>query len=193
MRRRIIKIKSKIKEMPKKENEVDKEQLYKYALEWAKFKYNEEVRREDSIIKQSSNMQMAFSFIIAALFMAIPIIVQYRGKLSLEFCMVAFSTIVVALMLCLLFATIAQKRKAQVMMDYVENQTKEIVGNPKYFATNTQRLKYSTDFYAQMEKSLHNNNRNRVKCVRISMVFFYISLGLCAFWFATAVCLLIFS
>ena len=50
MKRKVIKIKARIKDKPKKENTVDKEQLYKYALEWAEFKYSEEIRREDSII-----------------------------------------------------------------------------------------------------------------------------------------------
>ena len=189
---RIIKIKARVKEKAKEKNEVSKAELYKYALEWAVFKYGEEIRREDSIIRQSSNMQMAFSFIVAALFMAAPVIIQYRGKLSLEFCLLSFSTIVVVLLISLLFATIAQKRKAQVMVDYVENETKEILDNPKYFATEAQRLKYRTDYYAKIEKSLHDNNKSRIKYLQKSMLFFYISLGLCAFWFAVSVLMLIF-
>ena len=47
MKRKVIKIKARIKDKPKKENTVDKEQLYKYALEWAEFKYSEEIRREE--------------------------------------------------------------------------------------------------------------------------------------------------
>ena len=189
---RIIKIKARVKEKAKEKNEVSKAELYKYALEWAVFKYGEEIRREDSIIRQSSNMQMAFSFIVAALFMAAPVIIQYRGKLSLEFCLLSFSTIVVVLLISLLFATIAQKRKAQVMVDYVENETKEILDNPKYFATEAQRLKYRTDYYAKIEKSLHDNNKSRIKHLQKSMLFFYVSLGLCAFWFVVAVLMLIF-
>lgn len=189
---RIIRINARVKEKPKKEKEVNKEELYRYALEWAEFKYNEEIRREDSIIRQSSNMQMAFSFIVAALFMAAPVITQYRGKLSLEFCLLSFSTIVLVLILSLLFATIAQRRKAQVMVDYVENETKKIIDNSKSFATEAQRLKYRTEYYAKIEKSLHDNNKCRVKYVQKSMLFFYISLGLCAFWFAVAVFMLIF-
>ena len=137
-------------------------------------------------------MQMAFSFIAAALFMAAPVITQYRGKLSLEFCLLSFSTIAIVLLLSLLFATISQKRKAQVMVDYVEKETKEIIDNPKYFTTEAQRLKYRTDYYAKIEKSLHDNNKSRIKYLQKSMLFFYISLGLCAFWFAVAVLMLIF-
>lgn len=124
MKRKVIKIKARIKDKPKKENTVDKEQLYKYALEWAEFKYSEEIRREDSIIQQSSNMQTAFSVISAALVMVAPVMVDNRGRLPLEFFLVAFSTIILSLMLSLLFATIAQKRKPQMMVNYVEKETK---------------------------------------------------------------------
>lgn len=136
---------------------------------------------------------MAFSFVVAALFMAVPVIIQYRGELSLEFCLVSFSSIVFVLMFSLLFATIAQKRKAQVILDYTEYETKKVIENPKYFATKAQRLKYRVEYFGKIEKSLHDNNKSRVKYIQISMIFFYISLGLCALWFAIAVCILIFT
>ena len=193
MKRKVIKIKARIKDKPKKENTVDKEQLYKYALEWAEFKYSEEIRREDSIIQQSSNMQTAFSVISAALVMAAPVMVDNRGRLPLEFFLVAFSTIILSLMLSLLFATIAQKRKPQMMVNYVEKETKDVIDNPQFFATEAQRLKYRVDYYGKIEKSLHNNNKSRVKNIKTAMILFYISLGLCAMWCITAMCILIFT
>ncbi len=194
--RKVIKLKVHIKESPKKpknDDKVDMGQLYRYTLEWAQFKYKEEIRREDSIIRQSSNMQMAFSFIVAALCMAAPVVIQYKGKLSLVFCIVAFSSIAITLMLSLLFATVAQNRKAQLMPDYVENETKTIINNTELFSTEAQRMKYLTEYYGKIERSLHDNNKIRVRNVKKSMQFFYTSLGLCVFWFFVAVCIYIFS
>ena len=60
--------------------------LYKYVLELSKAIYENELRYEDSVIKQSSQMQTAFSFVTAALFAITPIILQYSNdKLSKEF------------------------------------------------------------------------------------------------------------
>jgi len=42
--------------------------------------------------------------------------------------------------------------------------------------------------YADMQRSLTQNNRNRVKWVQYSMSAFYIALGLSVLWFAVAMC-----
>ena len=83
----------------------------KYLYEYSKIKLDSEQRREDSIIQQSNQMQVAFSFLIAAIFMIAPIVIEYRGSLSLIFFLVSLSSIVVALLLSLVFAMLAQSRK----------------------------------------------------------------------------------
>lgn len=84
---------------------------FKYLYEYSKIKLDSEQRREDSIIQQSNQMQVAFSFLIAAIFMIAPIVIEYRGSLSLIFFLVSLSSIVVALLLSLVFAMLAQSRK----------------------------------------------------------------------------------
>ena len=96
------------------------EQLYKHVRELAEFKYDSELRREDSLIQQSSNMQTAFSFSTAALFMIAPIVIEYRGSLSVVFFLVAFSSITASLLLCLAFASFAQKRYAHEAFPDIE-------------------------------------------------------------------------
>ena len=84
---------------------------FQYLNEYAKFRYENELRREDSIIRQASQMQTAFSFVTAAMFMVAPIVIEYSRKLSLTFFLIVFSSITIALLFSLLFATLAQNRE----------------------------------------------------------------------------------
>ena len=54
---------------------------FQYLNEYAKFRYENELRREDSIIRQASQMQTAFSFVTAAMFMVAPIVIEYSLSL----------------------------------------------------------------------------------------------------------------
>ena len=68
---------------------------YRYIKELAIMKYDAEERREQNLLQQSSQMQTAFSFMTAAVFMALPICIEYRGVLGLKFFLIStlFSTI----------------------------------------------------------------------------------------------------
>lgn len=174
-----------------KKEEINYDDLYEYVCQFAKTKYDQECRREDSIIHQASNMQTAFSFVIIALFTISPVIVQYRGVLSLQFLLVVYASITALLLLCLLFATLAQQRKKQTTMPIVEEHTRFIVDHKESFISKAQRCKYMAKTYEEVEKSLHSNNGQRIKYVRLSMIFFYVSLAVCAFWFIVAICKLL--
>lgn len=169
------------------DNNIAKE-ITLFECEMAKIKYESELRREDSIIQQSGHMQTAFSFSTAALFMVAPIAVDYRGCLSLTFFLVAFSSLTLVLLLSLFAATMAQRRKAQDLFPDSSDQIKYIEDNEELFATEEQRNKYLANSYADVQLSLTENNRNRVKWVQYSMRAFYIALGLSVFWFVVAMC-----
>ena len=55
--------------------------LYAFVKEYALLKLEDETKRYESLIQQASNMQTAFSFSTAALFMIAPIAVEYRGNM----------------------------------------------------------------------------------------------------------------
>ena len=84
--------------------------LYSYIADFDKEIYANEERREDSLIQQATNMQTAFSFVSAAVFMVAPIVIEYRGKLPLEFFLIVFALISGLLLACLFCATMAQRR-----------------------------------------------------------------------------------
>lgn len=164
---------------------------FEYLNEYAKIKYDNELRREDSIVKQASQMQMAFSFVTAALFMIAPIVIEYRKPLSLTFFLIAFATITTALLLSLLFATIAQNRKRSKSLINILDFMKYMEEKEGYFDTEEQRLKYTIQAYGEIQNEKADINDKRINNIRKSMFFFYIALAFCAFWFVVAVCKII--
>ena len=121
------------------------EEKYTFLSEFAKMKYESEVKREDSIIQQASHMQTAFSFITAALFMVAPIVIENKGSLSLTFFLIAFSSITFALLLSLFLATMAQNRKKNATFPDVCSMRDYVKENESYFENEDQRQKYLTD------------------------------------------------
>lgn len=161
---------------------------FQYLNEYAKFRYENELRREDSIIQQASQMQTTFSFVTAAMFMVAPIVIEYSRKLSLTFFLIVFSSITIALLFSLLFATLAQNRETSKNFADVSNFIKYVEDNENDFETENQRLKHIIDTYGYIQKDKAIINDKRVKLIRISMWMFYVALGLCAFWFIIAIC-----
>ena len=83
---------------------------FRHIKELSELKYEAEEKREQNLIQQSSQMQTVFSFMTAAIFMAVPICIEHRGNLSLEFFLVSVSVIVVFLIASLTLASLAQWR-----------------------------------------------------------------------------------
>lgn len=161
---------------------------FEYLNEYAKIKYDSEFRREEAIIKQASQMQTAFSFVTAALFMIAPIVIEYGKSLSLTFFLIVFATITTALLLSLLFATIAQNRKKSKSLTNIATFIEHMERNENYFETEEQRSKYIIKTYGEIQEEKAEINDKRISKLRISMLFFYIALALCAFWFIVAIC-----
>lgn len=157
----------------------------------AKMKYESELRREDSLIQQSGHMQSAFAFTTAALFMVLPVLLQYRGTLSLNFFLLSSSSITLMLLCSLFGATMAQNRKKQALFPDSEEIIKYIEENERLFGSDIQRYKYYANTYSEVQKSLTGINGNRVKQIKASMWCFYGALLLCVFWFAVGIIKLI--
>lgn len=150
--------------------------LYGYIVYFDKEAYASEERRENSLIHQATNMQTAFSFVSAAVFMVAPIVLENRGKVPLGFFLVAFSIISVFLLLCLVCATLAQwrfKRKsfpeAKDLQDLVESEIEN-------FQTKAQREKYMANTYKELHQGMAKSNNKRVILIKISMCLFFLAL-----------------
>ena len=144
-------------------------------------KYDEELEREKSLLEQASNMQTAFSIISAALFMLLPVLLQYTyGTISLQYYFVAVSVIVAFLLLSLVFATLAQWREmkdvlpdVKTMMNDIENKLDRLVDDESIWFSDSFRL------YETMQQSLAKLNKKRCALICASMICFFAALFAC--------------
>lgn len=162
------------------------EVLYQYVKDFAMLKLENEMKREDSLIQQSANMQTAFSFTTAALFMVAPIACEYRGSMSLEFLLLAFSTITIFLVGSLIFASMAQNRQLNTTFPDIDKFTQHVSEHYEDYLSPEQRDKALSELIGKVQKSKDEINDKRVKRIKWSMRLFYIALVLSAFWFIVA-------
>lgn len=160
--------------------------LYEYIVDFEKEIYKNEERREDSLMQQAANMQMVFSFVSAAVFMITPTIFEYRGALSVEFIILVISSISGSLIGSLFCATKAQKRYQRRLFPSADAFQKQVECEYFNFASESQKNKYLVEIYSEVHQSLATTNEKRVKWISFSMNFFFLSLGLCIFWFVVA-------
>ena len=161
-------------------------ECYAYMADFASKIYESEEKREHSIVEQAGRMQAAFSFVIAAALLLAQILISKESFTHL-FLLVSFSSIIVFLILCLLFATLAQRRTKRAGLPSVTTIKNKIIEEYQLLSTNAQRNKYLVETYELMFDSYEKSNNKKVCYLRLSMLFFYISLGLCFLWFCLAI------
>jgi hypothetical protein len=161
--------------------------LYMYVKELGTLKYEAELRREDSLIQQSSHMQTAFSFMSAALFMAAPILIDNRGnQLSLNFFFAAFSSIVFFLLASLVAASLAQRRVLRRTFMSIPDIEAFVSSTYKQTLKRSAQLKQWVQVVGDVQVGLQKVNEKRVMLIRISMGSFLGSIGLIVFWYIVA-------
>ena len=151
-----------------------------YLAEMCKDIYNTEVERESSILQQASNMQSAFSFVTAGLFVIAQIVSDHRGgRLTPFWVLIGFGIITLLLMLSLVSATIAQRRYPKNGPPTIELLLEEInknnsVVNMQYART---RHKFTIKQFGAYHYSLKKVNDKRIFWIKVSMFLFYLALG----------------
>lgn len=151
---------------------------YRHIKELSKLKYDKEERREQNLIQQSSQMQTAFSFMTAAIFMAVPVCVEHRGVLSLEFFLYSVSVITAFLIASLVLATMAQWRWKTISLPDVKVIKKAIIDNPdwKDLTVDYNQMDQWVGIVGEVQEKTAKLNDRRVKLIIASMVCFYASI-----------------
>lgn len=151
---------------------------FRHIKELSQVKYEAEEKREQNLIQQSSQMQTAFSFMTAAIFMAIPICIEYRGSLSLKFFFHSVSLIIAFLIASLLLASIAQWRWKTNSFPDIMQIKKSIIDNPEWekFLVEYNRIDQWINLIGTVQKEKSKLNDRRVKLIMASMVCFYCSI-----------------
>ena len=151
---------------------------FQYIKELSLMKYHAEDQREQNLIQQSSQMQTAFSFMTAAIFMALPICIEYRGVLSLKFFLISISIISSFLIASLILASLAQWRwkteslpDISVIKDEIVNSTEwESLCQPHF------QIAQLVDLISKVQQHKSQLNDTRVKLIMSSMISFYLSI-----------------
>lgn len=169
-------------------NEKTQIQIFEYMAEIDKMSYETELKRENSLISQASQMQTAFSFLAVVVLMIAPLLIEYSHKVSSLFIFIATSSIIAVLLLSLICAVVAQRRKKNITFSDVSKMNAYIYQNANYFETEEQRFKYITEMYEKLQESKQETNENRTSLIRSSMFLFYVALGLCFMWFILGIC-----
>lgn len=159
-----------------------KEILYKYVKELSNEKYHEEIRREESLIQQSNSMQSAFAFMSAAIMAAADLFVNIKPQISRRFLFIAFGSILFALLVSLLMASFAQFRVKRHVMLNVEDIEKYIHDNRKLLGSKEQQDKQWVKMISEIDKDVTDANDRRVKLVKLSRYFFYLSIVFIIGW-----------
>ena len=164
----------------------EQDKLSNHIREIAQTIYEAELRREDSLIQQSTQMQTAFSFTSAALFMVAAVAVEYKEPLTYGFLLLVFSTITALLITSLILATMAQKREKRGDFVSIKETSMFIQSNYESIKTAAAKdLQYIT-LLEKVQSEIKRTNDNKVVLIQWSMRLFYSAIGLSVIWFFVA-------
>ena len=177
-------------------NEHDKNiaasELYAFVKDYALLKLEDETKRYESLIHQASNMQTAFAFSTAALFMVAPIAIEDRGNMTLEYLLIVFSSISDLLMISLFFAALAQSRGKLKSFADVTIFEHFVEDNYDAFLSKAQQAKAIAEQIGEVQLSASEKNNKMARRIRISMGFFYAAMSLSVFWFIVSLIIMFY-
>lgn len=173
------------------DNEKDEEVkniLFEFILDIAKDKYEYENRRGQELIQQSGQMQAAFSFMTAALFMALPVVMDHPGNLSVNFFLAMSSFVVFFLLLSLVLASIAAWRWKKETLENISVLRKSIIDSSEWKEYLKKYNRMDTKIQALEKAQVSNEkiNDRRAKLIRFSMISFWCSIGCVVIFYCIA-------
>ena len=162
---------------------------YRYIKELSQLKYDAEEKREQGLLQQSNQMQTAFSFMTAAVFMAVPICIDHKGALELKFFLVHITIITAFLLASLVLASIAQWRWKTKSFPDVKDIMSSVRDNPEWekFLHEYNQIDQWVDLISEVQAEKAKLNDRRVKLIMASMICFYSSIACIVFSFILAV------
>lgn len=166
---------------------------YRHIKELALLKYDAEEKRELNLIQQSSQMQTAFSFMTAAVFMAVPICIEYRGILTLKFFLVSVSVIIAFLITSLVLASLAQWRWKTKAFPDIKDIKDAVINSIEWqkLCIEYHQIDQWIDLVGTVQKEKASLNDRRVKLIMASMICFYASIAAIVICFIIAIIKLI--
>lgn len=164
-------------------NETKQASINSFYLTLVRLKYEDELRRESSLIQQATQIQVVFSFAIAFLYTALPVVLDELNPKWNRLAFAISGTTSLFLLSSLGCATLAQwryKMKTFPSFEIIKHELFESDTSEQLYDKSIQDQKLGKTF-EQITESLEFINNKRLKFILIAKVLFAIAL-VCMFF-----------
>lgn len=164
-------------------NETKQASINSFYLTLVRLKYEDELRRESSLIQQATQIQVVFSFAIAFLYTALPVVLDELNPKWNRLAFAISGTTSLFLLSSLGCATLAQwryKMKTFPSFEIIKHELFESDTSEQLYDKSMQDQKLGKTF-EQITESLEFINNKRLKFILIAKVLFAIAL-VCMFF-----------
>ena len=144
----------------------------KNVVEFAKFSYELEDKREQSLINQSGQMLTAFSVTSAALLMAIPVLIEYTD-INKHMVLTTAGIVLGLMIISMVLAMISQWRFKYATMMNGEELLQKIEADKTHHVYQSQYDYQWVDQLTVIQNSKKKNNDKRYMLINISMIAFF--------------------
>lgn len=171
-------MKLKLKHKKTEESTICLSELTSNALEYAKLAYEQEERREDSLINQATQMTTYFSFVSVFILMIIPFALEDEIAIPKIYVAIISIVIITLLIVSMFLAVLVQWRYKYQALPAPIDTFDHIIENAEYFKTQEQRDKSFIESLQATWKSKRIINDRRAILLRLSMIFFFSAIAL---------------
>ena len=155
----------------------DVDTIIKNAMDLSMLSLEFQDKREQSLIKQSSQLLTAFSFLSAALLMLVPILISNLSGVSDKHILISMGITLSLLILSMVLALLVQWRYKYNTLPSPMAIYLHYESNIGYFKTEAQRCKSWIETINVTWKSKQKINNARVVLIKISMILFLCSIA----------------
>jgi len=151
------------------------ELMMKNIKEFGLFSYELEEKREQSLLNQSTQMVTAFSVFSLAVFTILPIIKDIP-RLSFTKLLFCAGIVTLFLLISLIFAVLVQWRFKYLTMQGVDEFYRSVYNEQENYMTQPQFDTQWKEQIQQIHKSKKDINDKRASWIKVSMIFFFLSI-----------------
>ncbi|MGI6109443.1 MAG: hypothetical protein ACOYB8_06340 [Eubacteriaceae bacterium] len=164
-----------------KSNEAEMASLiYKYIKDLAEIKYKEEQKSEQSLLKQSSQLQLVFSFLVVLVFSVLPVYIEFHSNLSLSLVWGCVILIIGFLIISFLLALLAQWRFKKTNLADIPELKKFILDNPewKQMLDPAHQCDQIINYMGKVQVELGQINKKRSNYIMASTICLFVAVAL---------------
>ena len=165
------------------------QKLMSDIVDLAKVSFEQEERREQSILSQSGKLLTALSISSAAILMIVPIFIQNLALQMKNYILICLIIVLFLVLTSMFFSLLVQWRFKYNSLPSPEEIFTHIANNEEYFETSEQRCRFWIDALENNWRSKLKNNNKKVIFLKIAMILFFVSLGSIAILFIIGIVL----